>query len=117
MPVYNEGFARIYNMRWLNFAQQMAPRIREFFEAQVVNDVDRSLLDVCCGTGQMALHFLAHGYDVTGLDLSPAMLDHARENARAYIEEGRARFVEGDAADFSFDERFGVAVSTFDATT
>ena len=115
MPVYNEGFARIYNMRWLNFAQTMAPRIREFHEAQAMGDMDKSLLDVCCGTGQMAIYFLEHGYDVTGLDLSPAMLEYARENACAYVENGRARFVEGDAADFSFDAKFGLAVSTFDA--
>lgn len=115
MQAYNEGFARIYNLRWRDFAQRVAPHIREFYEGQATGQVDKSLLDLCCGTGQLALHFLENGYTVIGLDLSPAMLQYARENARAHIEEGRARFVEGDAADFSLDDRFGLVVSTFDA--
>lgn len=114
MQAYNEGFARIYNMRWRDFAQRIAPYIRAFYEEKAGAD-DRSLLDICCGTGQLALHFLENGHTVTGLDLSPAMLQYARENAREYIEAGRARFVEGDAADFSLEDRFGLAVSTYDA--
>jgi ubiquinone/menaquinone biosynthesis C-methylase UbiE len=36
------------------------------------------LLDLGCGTGQLACAFLRRGYDVTGCDVSPAMIDHAR---------------------------------------
>ena len=39
----------------------------------------RRLLDVGCGTGKSFLPMLARGYDVTGCDLSPAMVDQARE--------------------------------------
>lgn len=115
MQAYNEDFAKIYNVRWRDFAQNIAPRIREFYEGTATGQADKSLLDVCCGAGHLALHFLENGYDVTGLDASPAMLHYARENTRAYIDQGRACFVEGDAADFSLDDRFGLAVSTFDA--
>jgi SAM-dependent methyltransferase len=73
------------------------------------------LLDLCCGTGQLALHFLDNGYQITGLDLSEAMLDFARANAAAYIVAGLARFSQGDAADFTLDGHFGLVVSTFDA--
>ena len=115
MQAYGEGFARIYNLRWGGFANDVAPRIREFYAGTPIGQTDKSILDVCCGTGQLALHFLEHGYRVTGLDLSPAMLDYARANTAAYIDHGLARFVLGDAADFALDERFGLAVSTFDA--
>jgi SAM-dependent methyltransferase len=115
MQAYNEGFAKIYNMRWCDFAQRIAPRIREFYEGTATGQADKSLLDVCCGAGHLALHFLENGYNVTGLDSSSAILRYAAENARVYIEQGRVHFVEGDAADFSLDDRFGLAVSTFDA--
>ena len=39
------------------------------------------LLDLACGTGESLLPFLRRGYEVTGCDLSPAMLDLAREKA------------------------------------
>lgn len=115
MQAYNESFARIYNLRWSYFALNNAPRLRAFYEATPVGEENRHLLDLCCGTGQLALHFLDHGYQVTGLDLSEAMLDFARSSAAPFIVAGEARFVQGDAANFELDEQFGLVVSTFDA--
>lgn len=115
MQAYNASFARVYNLRWSGFANNAAPSLRAYYESTAVGQGNRSLLDVCCGTGLLALHFLDHGYQVTGLDLSAAMLDYARSNAASYIVTGQARFVQGDAADFTLDDQFGLAVSTFDA--
>jgi len=70
---YNPGFANIYNLRWGGFANHVAPRIREFYESTLLGKMNKSMLDVCCGTGQLALHFLENGYDVTGLDFSPLL--------------------------------------------
>ena len=39
------------------------------------------LLDVGCGTGKSFLPMLARGWEVTGCDISPAMLELAREKA------------------------------------
>jgi demethylmenaquinone methyltransferase/2-methoxy-6-polyprenyl-1,4-benzoquinol methylase len=67
----------------------------------VVEPGDR-ILDVCCGTGDLALAAAEAGGRVTGLDFSAAMLERARRKSSA-IE-----WVEGDAlalpfADGSFD--------------
>lgn len=53
------------------------------------------VLDLCCGTGisTEAILAVAPSADVTGLDGSEGMLDHARR------KELRARFVQGDAMD------------------
>lgn len=115
MQGYNPNFARIYNLRWINFAQNAAPRLRTFYESTPVGAHNHSLLDLCCGTGQLALHFLDNGYRVVGLDLSPAMLQYARENTAPYLLAGEARFVQGDASNFELEERFGLVLSTFDA--
>ena len=115
MPGYSASFARIYNLRWARFAQTVAPELRAFYEATPVGAHNRALLDVCCGTGQLALHFLDSGYSVTGLDLSVPMLEYARANAAPYIVTGQARFIEADAANFTVADQYGLAVSTFDA--
>ncbi len=115
MQAYNPAFARIYNLRWASFALTTAPRLRSYYEATDLGREQHSLLDICCGTGQLALNFLDDGYQVTGLDLSEGMLEYARSNAAAYIVSGQARFVQADASNFSLPERFGLAVSTFDA--
>ena len=41
------------------------------------------MLDIGCGTGHDAIYAARHGWTVTGLDLVPRALEHARANARA----------------------------------
>ena len=115
MQAYTHAFAEIYNERWTYFAQHVAPQIQAFYESTPLGGKDKRLLDVCCGTGQLAVHFLQQGYTVVGIDLSEGMLGHARQNAARYVAAGQARFLQADAADFALDERFGLAISTFDA--
>lgn len=111
---YNPSFARIYDRRWSAFASHVAPRLRAFYEAHSARQASRALLDVGCGAGHLAADFLQAGYTVTGLDLSPAMLEHARNRCAAFVESGRAQFIEADAAAFQVEGQFGLAVSTFD---
>ncbi len=115
MQAYSEGFAKVYNLRWGGFARQVAPHIREFYESRPGGNDSRAMLDLCCGTGQLAAIFLEAGYRVTGIDSSGPMLAHARENTAAYAAAGRARFVQADASRFKLRQRFGLIVSTFDA--
>jgi SAM-dependent methyltransferase len=56
----------------------------------------RSVLDLGCGTGGHALPLLVRGYEVTGVDRAPAMLERARSKAEAAGLAARASFVEGD---------------------
>ncbi|MFZ2413385.1 MAG: class I SAM-dependent methyltransferase [Candidatus Cryosericum sp.] len=111
---YRAPFAQAYNQRWTGFVTLVGPRLRALYE-QVCPQGERSLLDVCCGTGQLALQFLQAGYVVTGLDNSEPMLAHARINCASFVSSGEISFVQSDAADFSLSSRFGLAVSTFDA--
>ena len=46
----------------------------------------RRVLDVACGTGKSFLPLLRRGYEVTGCDLSPEMLEVARRRAPAEVE-------------------------------
>jgi SAM-dependent methyltransferase len=115
MQAYGPVFARVYDLRWGSFARELAPRILALYEDTPNSREDRTMLDLCCGTGQMALHFLEHGYQVTGIDLSESMLQYAREKASEYIDRGSARFLCADASQFRIDEEFGLVVSTYDA--
>lgn len=115
MQAYGPGFAQVYNKRWIGFARQVAPFLLEFYGSQPLAQTNRLVLDLCCGTGQVACYFLERGYQVVGLDLSAAMLQYAQENTQPYLATGQARFVQGDAANFTLPERFGLVLSTFDA--
>jgi SAM-dependent methyltransferase len=68
-----------------------------------------NLLDVATGTGNVAIPATQGGATVTGLDLTPKLLEMARKRAAdAGVE---VRFIEGDAEELPFDS------SSFDHVT
>jgi len=72
-----------------------------------------SALDVCCGTGDLALELadrVAPGGSVVGCDFSEPMLDLAREKARSRAVDG-LRFEWADALNLPYD------AGRFDAVT
>jgi SAM-dependent methyltransferase len=116
MQAYGAEFARVYNKKWNDFSKAVAPKIERLIAAHdCAHEMPRTLLDVCCGTGRLAAHFLALGYRVQGIDLSPHMLSHAIRNNRDAVDSGRATFTEADAASFSVAEPVSYATCLYDA--
>jgi 2-polyprenyl-3-methyl-5-hydroxy-6-metoxy-1,4-benzoquinol methylase len=72
------------------------------------------VLDVACGTGNLAIPLARAGAVVTGVDIAPNLLVQARERA---AEEGLSvRFDEGDAEQLPYtDSAFDVVVTMFGA--
>jgi len=70
------------------------------------------VLDVACGTGVVSVTAARLGAHVTGLDLTPELLERARENAR--IAGVAIDWHEGDAEKLPFgDAAFDVVLSEF----
>ncbi len=72
------------------------------------------MLDVATGSGNAALIAAVRGAQVTGVDITPKLLDVARERA---AEAGlKVKFVEGDAQELPFDDQsFDRVTSIFGA--
>jgi glycine/sarcosine N-methyltransferase len=81
------------------------PVREEFFRDIFVKHGVRRLLDCACGTGRDLLMFQAMGLDVSGSDLSEAMLAEARKNTgKARIPLRRVDYRElGESYDEQFD--------------
>src|SRR5678815_2565685 len=58
------------------------------------------ILDLCCGTGQLAALLVQRGYSVTGVDGSPAQIALARTNAPG------VEFIVDDARSFQVPDVF-----------
>jgi SAM-dependent methyltransferase len=72
-----------------------------------------NVLDVGTGTGVVAITAARAGGRVTGLDLTPSLLEQARENARIARKEDIV-WTEGDAETLPYpDASFDVVVSQF----
>lgn len=75
-----------------------------------------TLLDMGCGTGNYAVELAVRGLSVTGVDVSPAMLERAREKARARglaVSWQRADARQLPFADESFDAVLSVTALEF----
>lgn len=69
-------------------------------------------LDVACGTGVVSVTAARRGARVTGLDLTPELLERARENARTAGVE--IEWVEGDVEKLPFgDAMFDAVLSQY----
>lgn len=66
---------------------------------------EERILDLGCGTGHLTDRIADSGADVVGLDQSEEMIEEARS---AYPEY---RFIQGDAQEFSIEERFDAVFS------
>ena len=72
------------------------------------------VLDVACGTGNLAIPAARQGAKVWGIDIAPNLLEQARERASA--EGLEAVFEEGDAEQLPYpDAHFDVVLSMFGA--
>lgn len=72
----------------------------------------QSVLDVACGTGVVALTAARLGARVRGVDLAPALIEHAKRNAALAGVE--IDFLEGDAEALPYgDASFDVVLSQF----
>lgn len=67
------------------------------------------ILDLCCGSGQMARALTARGFRVTGLDASAPMLRLARKNAPG------AEFIRADMRRFRLPPQFAGALCAFNS--
>ena len=64
-----------------------------------LSDVNGEILDLGCGSGRDAKHFIDKGYEVTALDLSPVLA----EKASKYIGQ---KVIVGDMKDLDYKDRF-----------
>ncbi len=95
------------------FSRYLEGSAREFYE-RLNAAPGYQLLDVGCGSGQLALMAAKDGLQVTGVDIAGNLVERAR--ARAQAEGLRVRFEEADAEALPFeDASFDIVVSLIGA--
>jgi len=107
-------FKEMQKAAWSNFATlesitgTAAPRLVRFAGITA----GAAVLDVACGTGVVALTAARLGARVTGVDLTPQLVERAAENAALMKIE--AEFLQGDAEELPVpDAKFDFVVSQF----
>ena len=88
---------------------------RDAMRAEILAYLPRDLagarvLDAGCGTGALAVEAARRGAHVTAIDLSPTLVDLARERTPHALGQGRIEFLSGDMLDPKLG-RFDYAVA------
>ena len=102
-----DDFAWVYNKHWGPYADQAFSIIGKLILHQLPEKA--CILDLCCGTGQLAHLLSKRGYQITGIDSSEEMIRFARDNAP------NTDFLVQDARYFHFPPRYDAVVSTYDS--
>lgn len=79
----------------------------DWIEHALGTESGASILDLACGAGHHAAELALRRYDVTGLDLSAAMLGRAAESANAL--GASVKWAQADMAQMEFEESFDAA--------
>jgi SAM-dependent methyltransferase len=103
-----DAFAWIYNRYWGPYSAQRFLSVLERRLLPLLPPRAR-ILDLCCGTGQLAQALMQRGYLVTGIDSSEEMIRFARMNAPD------AEFLVEDARMFRLPAVYHAVISTYDS--
>ncbi len=98
-----DRFARFYDAEYEGFDADLAMYLG-FAER-----VGSPILDLGCGTGRVLIRLAQAGFQVTGLDISGAMLEIARRKVAGQGLGERVRLVQADMRDFAIGQQFHMA--------
>jgi SAM-dependent methyltransferase len=86
-----------------------------FWQAMVAAAGAGPILELGCGTGRVLLPLARAGFEITGLDLSPQMLERCRAKLEAEPPEvrERVRLLAADMTSFDAGRRFAAILSPF----
>ena len=108
---FGKGLAEIYDLIYKDKDyKEECDFIEEIFRRFSPNPV-RTILDGGCGTGGHAIPLVSRGYEVTGVDSSETMIEHAKEKAKK--SNLSPDFQVGDLRRFSLNKEFDACICMF----
>ncbi|MCS6829175.1 MAG: class I SAM-dependent methyltransferase [Armatimonadota bacterium] len=103
-PYYDELMHNVPYDFWVRYVHELIDRYR----LKV-----RSVLDLACGTGNVAMRLAKMGYEVWGVDISAPMVAEAR--AKAQAAGLNIPYEVQDAAQLQLPKQFDLVLSLFDS--
>lgn len=116
MTGHDPWWASYFDDVFLRIYRPLLGRERTAVEAEGIVELlglaaGSRILDVGCGWGRHAVELAKHGFQVTGIDYSPALIAEAKREAKSAGVE--VEFLCGDMRKLDFDGRFDAALSLF----
>ncbi|ADI38520.1 putative methyltransferase [Waddlia chondrophila 2032/99] len=105
---FNEDYLKLYSHRTMGEASKQV----DFIRRSAGCSGSKTVLDLACGTGRHSIAFGLKGHQVTGIDLSEALIAKARKRALEY-EELNVSFLVADLFSLPDIGRFDLVANLF----
>lgn len=105
MSIYSSP--ALYDQQYLRYRDDIPHYLR------LAADYGSPILELGAGTGRLTIALAKAGYEVLGVESSPEMLDHGRENIAAEGVAEQARLLPGDMRSLRLAERFPLVIAGF----
>jgi SAM-dependent methyltransferase len=113
MSVFESQYADQYDRLYSQKNYRLECDLVEAAVQRFASGRPRNILDVGFGTGRHAVELASRGYEITGVDLSEAMLAHARRKSASTPVESRLHWLRGDIRNFDAGSTFDMAIMMF----
>ena len=102
-----DRFARFYDSDYRNYDDDLATI------SQLAEEANGPILELGCGTGRVLAPLAALGFAVTGVDISPALLEIARAKVRSTESTAHTTLLHADLRTFALkSQKMALAVCT-----
>ena len=106
-PLIFDRFAAFYDGDYRNYDDDLDAI------SQLAEEEDGPILELGCGTGRVLVPLAGLGHNVTGVDISPALLDVTRAKLRTTHYAPRATLLESDLRTFDLPAKnYALAICT-----
>lgn len=100
-----ELYAQLYDVRVLDWEGEV-----DFYRELIGNSLLKTygVLEIACGTGRITMRLARNEIEITGLDISPELLEIAQQKS---IGMPNVEWVLGDMRTFEIGKKFGFVIS------
>lgn len=105
-----ERLSHVYDLDWGKFAGQYVSLISQLLNERGINRA--KILDLACGTGNLAVELANRSHLVHGIDISPQMIAITNSKSTGL---SNVSFEVQDMTRFCVDDKFNIATCTFDS--
>jgi SAM-dependent methyltransferase len=103
-----DSLADLYERQYVNYRDDIA-----FYARLAERENAQDILELGAGAGRVSVALARRGLNISGLELSPAMLERGQQFAAR--ENVTVNFVLGDMTDFKLEQKFPLIIAPFNA--
>jgi SAM-dependent methyltransferase len=103
-----DSLANLYERQYANYRDDIA-----FYTRLAEREHAQDILELGAGAGRVSVALARRGLNVTGLELSPQMLERGKKFAAR--ENVTVNFVLGDMTEFKLEQKFPLIIAPFNA--